>query len=74
MQAPFLLSARQYHLIDAVEKVLQNTLPLAQSECVYYELISKELQQALEHLSALTGKTVSTNIIDTVFRTFCVGK
>ena len=74
MQAPFLLSARQYHLIDAVAKVLQNTLSLAQADNVYYELISKELQQALEHLSVLTGKSVSTNIIDSVFRTFCVGK
>lgn len=38
------------------------------------ELASYEIEQALNHLSELSGKNVSEEVIEQIFRNFCVGK
>ena len=39
-----------------------------------YELISIHLNDALQALSELTGKTISNKAMDMLFKEFCVGK
>ncbi|NLJ74114.1 MAG: tRNA uridine-5-carboxymethylaminomethyl(34) synthesis GTPase MnmE [Firmicutes bacterium] len=38
------------------------------------DLISIDLQNALEHLGEITGETVRENVIDRIFSQFCIGK
>ncbi len=71
--SPFLLNKRQFNLLLNVEQKLQQTLPLF-TENIAYELLSVHLQDAIAELSALTGKSVSEDAMDKVFREFCVGK
>ncbi len=71
--SPFLLNKRQFNLLLNVEQKLQQTLPLFTNN-IAYELLSIHLQDAIAELSALTGKSVSEDAMDKVFREFCVGK
>lgn len=73
ISSPFLLNKRQYNLLITLEKKLNDILPMLQTD-EPYELISCHLQDALEAISELTGKTISEKGMDAVFREFCVGK
>lgn len=72
-EVPFVLNQRHYNLIMILNKHLQAMNNLLE-EPVAYELISYHVQEALATLSELTGKTVSEQGMDAVFREFCVGK
>jgi tRNA U34 5-carboxymethylaminomethyl modifying GTPase MnmE/TrmE len=41
---------------------------------IQYELVSYHLRDALEHITELTGKSISEMGMDAVFKEFCVGK
>ncbi len=72
-QSPFLLNKRQYTLLMRLEQKLvelQNML----AHTIHYELVSYHLIDALAHVSELTGKTISEQGMDAVFKEFCVGK
>jgi tRNA modification GTPase len=73
-QSPFLLNQRQFNLILGLEKMLQEIVCQLDVEYVQHELIAYHLNDALAHLSELTGKTISEQAMDVVFREFCVGK
>ena len=47
---------------------------MTEQETISYELLSFHLNDALAHISELTGKTISEKGMDAVFREFCVGK
>jgi tRNA modification GTPase len=70
---PFVLNARQFNILLDVEHKLQTLLPMLQGR-IAYELLYVHLQEVIEQLSQLTGKTVSELCMDRVFREFCVGK
>ncbi|MFI5333253.1 MAG: tRNA uridine-5-carboxymethylaminomethyl(34) synthesis GTPase MnmE [Candidatus Babeliales bacterium] len=72
--APFLLNKRQYTLLLALEKALGDIQQMLHTQHIAYELLSYHLQEALTHLTELTGKTISEQGMDAVFREFCVGK
>lgn len=72
--SPFLLNQRHFNNLIALEKDLQTIDSLLSKQQTSYELVSFHLQQALTHLSELTGKTISEAGMDAVFREFCVGK
>lgn len=72
-ESSFLLNQRHYHLICTLEKHLIEIQSLL-FDPVHYELISHHLQEALAALSGLTGKSISEQGMDAVFREFCVGK
>lgn len=72
--APFLLNKRQFTLLLALEKALEDIQQMLQPQHVAYELLSYHLQEALTHLTELTGKSISEQGMDAVFREFCVGK
>ncbi len=73
IESPFLLNQRQFNLVKALEKDLITTLQLFQDP-VPYELVSYHLKEALTSLTQLTGKTVSEQAMDAIFREFCIGK
>ncbi len=73
IESPFLLNQRHYNALLSLEKKLHTLYPmLIKNPC--YELISYHLNDALATLSELTGKTISEEAMDAVFREFCVGK
>lgn len=70
--SPFLLNSRQYILLTTLEKKLVDITTML--EHPEYELLSIHFNDALAHVSELTGKTVSEQTMDAVFNEFCVGK
>lgn len=74
-ESPFLLNHRHYNLLLGLEKRLLEVLAMFdQTLNPAYELVSFHLNDALAHLSELTGKSVSEQTMDAVFKEFCVGK
>lgn len=73
IESPFLLNQRQFNLIKSLEKDLTAILELFQDP-IHYELVSYHLKEALTSLTQLTGKTVSEQAMDEIFREFCIGK
>jgi tRNA modification GTPase len=73
-QTPFLLNQRHYGLLLTLEQKLQIIAPMVQQEPIAYELASYHIADAITHLSELTGKTISEQGMDAIFRTFCIGK
>lgn len=72
--SPFLLTERQHTLLVALQQELIPIAQLLQQKSPAYELISYHLRDALAHLNALTGKTISEQGMDLIFRQFCIGK
>lgn len=75
-ELPFLINKRHYELLQAVFQDIKLVLYMLENSGTspHYELISYHLKQALEQISELTGKTVSEQALDRVFKEFCVGK
>jgi tRNA modification GTPase len=71
--SPFLLTKRHLSLLNGLEEKLL-TINKLLSDTLHYEIIAYHLQDALEHISQLTGKTISEAAMDAVFKEFCVGK
>lgn len=72
-ESPFLLNKRQFNLLLNIEKKLQEIRSMLDHE-IHYELLSLHLQNALEYLSELTGKSISEQAMDAIFKEFCIGK
>lgn len=71
--APFLLNKRQFTIMLSLEQKLLTTKTMCMNS-IQYELLSYHLTDALATLSELTGKTITEQGMDAVFREFCVGK
>lgn len=71
--SPFLLNQRQYNILLGLEQKL-DTIQTMLNGTIQYELVSYHLRDALEHLTELTGKSISEAGMDAVFKQFCVGK
>ena len=71
--SPLLLNQRQFNLLLQLEQKLIDVFPFLK-ETVQYELLSYHLGDAATHITELTGKTISEESMDAVFREFCVGK
>lgn len=74
IESPFLLNQRHYNSILALENKLTALLAMMNGHSIAYELVSYHLNDALAHISELTGKSISEQGMDAVFREFCVGK
>ena len=74
LESPFLLNQRQFNVLLTLEKKLLALLPLLQQKTIDYEIISYHLKEALEQLTTLSGKTISEQGMDAIFREFCIGK
>jgi len=71
---PFLINKRQAHVLQTLDGKMADIEAMLQHTDVQYELVSYHLKDALEHMSELTGKSVSEAGMDRVFQEFCVGK
>jgi len=71
--SPYLVNQRQYHLLLGLEQQL-HTIEQQLITPIAYELLSFHLTDALAHISEITGKSVSENTMDAIFRQFCIGK
>src|SRR5579885_429691 len=67
--APFLLNQRQYNLLIGLEQKLNNVLTMFEG-IVEYEILAYHLNEAIAQLTELTGKTISEQGMDAVFREF----
>lgn len=72
-QAPFLLNERQYHITQKLLATSQHLVRECQSS-LEYELILVSLYVMLESLGEMTGRDAREEVMDNVFRSFCVGK
>ncbi len=73
IESPYLLNQRHFNLLLELEKKLLTILEMLNGS-IEYELLSCHLNDSLESLTELTGKTISEKGMDKVFREFCVGK
>lgn len=71
--SPLLLNQRQFNLLLQVEQKLLEIFPLLKGT-IEYELLSYHLNDAASSLTELTGKTITKESMDAVFKQFCVGK
>lgn len=74
MESPFLLNQRQFKLILELEERLRAISNMVCQKPIAYELVSYHLNDALAGIAQITGKTISEEAMDAVFRQFCVGK
>jgi len=47
---------------------------VALSEEVPYDLTSIDIRSAVDALGLITGETAEEDLLDTIFRRFCIGK
>jgi len=73
IESPFLLNQRHYTLLLSLEKDLEAVQNLL-VEPIAYELVSYHLKEAVEKVSEMSGKTITEQSMDAIFREFCVGK
>lgn len=69
----YLLNKRHFHSLASCEIYLEKALKLLHLNPAY-ELIAINLNQAIQNIGQLTGKTVTHDVMDMIFRQFCVGK
>lgn len=68
-----LTNTRQHGAAQLAVAALTAALTAAQNR-IAHEAILVDLYASLEALDALTGQTLSSQILDTIFSTFCIGK
>jgi len=72
-QSPCLLNKRQHNLLFAVQQQL-GVIQQGLNKTIEYELLVIQVTDAIIKLSELTGKTVTEDALNAIFREFCVGK
>ena len=72
-QSPCLLNKRQYNLLLLLEQELES-IKDSIARRIDYELLAISVNDAISKLSELTGKTVTEDALNAIFREFCVGK
>jgi tRNA modification GTPase len=70
---PTLTSARQHAALQHVEASLAAAVA-AVANGTAPDLVAVDVQAALDHLGAVTGVVTSDDVLDAVFREFCIGK
>lgn len=73
IESPFLLNQRQFNLLLSLEKSLLFVRDIL-VDPIPYELVSFHLKDGLEKLTELSGKTITDQSMDAIFRQFCIGK
>jgi tRNA modification GTPase len=65
---------RQYQSLNNCLRNIKSASQLLGESEIAYELVSIEIQEALNNLGAILGKTTADDILDNIFNQFCVGK
>lgn len=71
--APFLINQRHMQVLDRVKEVVTEAIKRSQI-VVEYELLYADIQNCSALMSQLTGRSVNEQVMDAIFRQFCVGK
>ena len=59
--------------INKAKKEIINVLN-ANSNNIPLDMLSIDIQSAMQHLGEITGETVSEEVINGIFKKFCLGK
>jgi tRNA modification GTPase len=70
---PTLTSARQHDALINVERSLAHAIEGLQ-QGLPPDLVAVDVQGALDHVGAVTGIVTSEDVLDAIFREFCIGK
>lgn len=68
----FLINKRQFHDLTEAEIHINNALKNLNNK--NYEIVSIDLNESLQVINQLTGKSIREEAMDLIFRQFCVGK
>jgi tRNA modification GTPase len=72
--ADYLISnTRHIQLLETTKNSLENAITTMASQ-MPLELVSIDVMEALEALRGITGKAVGMDIIEQIFKNFCIGK
>ncbi|MBO5141869.1 MAG: tRNA uridine-5-carboxymethylaminomethyl(34) synthesis GTPase MnmE [Clostridia bacterium] len=66
-------NARHKNAINKAKEEIKNVLTSNKME-IPIDMLSIDLQNALQHLGEITGETVSEDVINEIFKKFCLGK
>nr|WP_320024086.1 tRNA uridine-5-carboxymethylaminomethyl(34) synthesis GTPase MnmE [uncultured Acetobacterium sp.] len=66
-------NTRHISLLETTKTSLENAIKTMDSQ-MPIELVSIDVMEALEALRGITGKAVGMDIIDQIFKNFCIGK
>jgi tRNA modification GTPase len=66
-------SSRQHGELMRTRDALERVIELAQGG-LPLDIIASELNEALNGLGSITGEVTSSDILESVFSNFCVGK
>ncbi len=72
-QSSVLLNERQMSLLRQTRDILKHAREGVLID-LPEEIYSIEINEALENLRAITGESIGTDVIDTIFERFCIGK
>lgn len=73
-EADYLITnTRQIQLLEKTKCSLENAI-LTMNSQMPIELVSIDVMEALESLRGITGKAVGIDIINQIFKNFCIGK
>jgi tRNA modification GTPase len=70
---PTLTSERQRDALAAVEDDLMRALTATRADTPP-DLVAVDVQLALEHVGSVTGECSNEDVLDAIFREFCIGK
>lgn len=71
--SPFLLNQRHFNLLTNLEQTLEKIIGMLVAP-IDYTLVAYEIKEATAHLAQLTGKTISEDAMNAIFKEFCIGK
>jgi tRNA modification GTPase len=72
-EAQWLLNTRHQAALERARQALLQAIEAAESNA-FEECVALELQTALQALGEIVGETTTEELLDEVFRNFCVGK
>ncbi len=76
-EMPSLTSARHRDNLEKCLKCLRNYLDKKNSVNFYqqdYAMEAEELRLAIKWLGSITGHVTTENVLDVIFKDFCIGK
>ena len=59
---------------DALEKTKNHLLTIVENDLSEVEVIAEELRSAVNSLGRITGHVDAEDLLDVIFRDFCIGK
>lgn len=69
-----LLGRRQEDALERAKSAAENAFRLLTSRAEASELVAEEWRAGVKALGEITGETFATDLLDTIFSSFCIGK